>query len=448
MSEQDKQSFDAVQMEKGRAKTMKIQGFFKSGHTPTLFAALMYFDVSFMVWVLLGPLAPFISEQLKLNPAQKGLMLAVPLLGGAFFRVILGVLSDRFGSRKTGLLGLTATLIPLLIGWKFAHALPHFYLMGMLLGIAGASFAVALPLAGAWYPPEHQGLAMGITGAGNSGTLIATLFAPRLAQAFGWNNAFALAAIPVIVVLVLFAALAKDSPSRPKAPAWADYMSVIRESDIGWFCMLYSLTFGGFVGLASFLTVFFNDQFHLSKVRAGDFTTIVVVAGSFLRPVGGFLADKIGGYRLLLILLLGVGICLAGVGWSATLPTVVVLLFFGMGMLGMGNGAVFQLVPQRFPERVGILTGLVGAAGGVGGFFLPSFLGFMKLKTGTYSTGLLLCAVAYFAAQVVLLQLGSRWGETWQADSVRRAGIFCYRRFVRGLAGDNVDVATEEKEAA
>ena len=413
---------------------MKMQGFFKSGHTPTLFAALMYFDVSFMVWVLLGPLAPFISEQLKLNPAQKGLMLAIPLLGGAFFRVILGVLSDRLGSRKTGLFGLAATLIPLLIGWKFAHALPHFYLVGLLLGIAGASFAVALPLAGAWYPPEHQGLAMGITGAGNSGTLIATLFAPRLAQAFGWNNTFALAAIPVLVVLVLFAALAKDSPRRPKARAWADYMSVMKESDVGWFCLLYSLTFGGFVGLASFLTVFFNDQFHLSKVRAGDFTTIVVVAGSFLRPVGGFLADKIGGYRLLLILLAGVGICLAGVGWSASLAAVVVLLFLAMGMLGMGNGAVFQLVPQRFPTRVGILTGIVGAAGGIGGFFLPSFLGAMKFKTGSYSTGLLICAVAYLVGQFILLLLGSRWDETWHEDSIKRAGIFCFRRVVRSLA--------------
>src|SRR6516162_240361 len=310
---------------------MKIRNFLKSGHTPTLLASLMYFDVSFMVWVLLGPLTPFISEQLQLNSAQKGLLTAIPLLGGSLFRPVLGILSDRIGGRKAGLLGLALTLIPLVLGWKFAHTLPHFYLVGLLLGIAGASFAVALPLAGAWYPSEHQGLAMGITGAGNSGTLIATLFAPRLAQAFGWNNTFALAAIPILVVLVLFAILAKDSPHRPKAPAWADYMAVVKESDIGWFCMLYSLTFGGFVGLASFLTVFFNDQFHLSKVRAGDFTTIVVIAGSFLRPVGGFLADKIGGYRLLLILLLGVGICLAGVGWSASLPLVVVLLFLGMG---------------------------------------------------------------------------------------------------------------------
>ena len=253
---------------------MKLQQFFKSGNTSTLFAALLYFDVSFMVWVLLGPLAPFISEQLKLNAVQKGLMLAIPLLGGSIFRVILGVLSDRFGGRKTGLLGLTLTLVPLMIGWRFAHTLPYFYLMGLLLGIAGASFAVALPLAGAWYPPEHQGLAMGITGAGNSGTLIATLFAPRLAQALGWNNTFALAMIPILLVLVLFAIMAKDSPTRPKAPAWKDYMAVIKEPDVGWFCLFYSFTFGGFVGLASFLTVFFHDQFQLSKVHAGDLTTI------------------------------------------------------------------------------------------------------------------------------------------------------------------------------
>jgi len=413
---------------------MKLQQFFKSGNTSTLFAALLYFDVSFMVWVLLGPLAPFISEQLKLNAVQKGLMLAIPLLGGSIFRVILGVLSDRFGGRKTGLLGLTLTLVPLMIGWRFAHTLPYFYLMGLLLGIAGASFAVALPLAGAWYPPEHQGLAMGITGAGNSGTLIATLFAPRLAQALGWNNTFALAMIPILLVLVLFAIMAKDSPTRPKAPAWKDYMAVIKEPDVGWFCLFYSFTFGGFVGLASFLTVFFHDQFQLSKVHAGDLTTIVVVAGSFLRPVGGFLADKIGGYRLLLILLTGVGICLGGVGWFASLPLVVVLLFLGMGMLGMGNGAVFQLVPQRFPQRVGILAGLVGAAGGVGGFFLPSFLGAMKFRTGTYSSGLLLCAGAYVVVQLVLLHLGRRWDATWQEDSVKRAGIFCYRRLVRSLA--------------
>src|SRR5256885_12188039 len=410
---------------------MKKSKFMESGHFPTLIAAFLYFDVSFMVWVLLGPLAPFLSEMLKLTPYQKGLLTAIPLLGGALFRPALGFLGERIGERRTGLLGLALTLLPLILGWRFAHTVAHFYFLGLLLGIAGASFAVALPIAGRWYPPEYQGLVMGIAGAGNSGTLIATLFAPRLAQKFGYANTFALAMLPILLVLFLFALLAKDSPRQGKAPAWRDFASVLRESDTAWFCFFYCFTFGGFVGLASFLTVFFHDQYGLAKVRAGDFTTIVVLAGSFLRPVGGFLADKIGGYRLLLVLLGALSILLCSVATLPTLTTEVILLFFTMGMLGMGNGAVFQLVPQRFPERIGVLTGLVGAAGGFGGFLVPSLLGTIKDRTGQYSWGLYLCAAAFFLAAAALLQLGTQWHLRWHQASIDRAGIFSYQKLFR-----------------
>ncbi len=423
---------------------MNFQQFKKSGHFPTLIAAFLYFDVSFMIWVLLGPLAPFISDRFHLTATQKGLLTAIPLLGGAFFRPILGLLGDRLGGRRAGLLGLALTLIPLFLGWRFAHSAVHFYFIGLLLGIAGASFAVALPLAGRWYPPEYQGLVMGIAGAGNSGTILATLFAPRLAQRFGYANTVALAMFPLLVVILLYAMLAKDSPQRGPRLKWRDYAAVLREADTGWFCFFYSFTFGGFVGLTSFLTVFFHDQYHLSKVRAGDFTTIVVVAGSFLRPVGGRIADRIGGYRLLLMLLAGIGVCLA---FLSALPSVYIalaLLFVAMGMLGMGNGAVFQIVPQRFPERIGILTGLVGAAGGLGGFFLPSILGAVKDRTGQYGVGLLLFAVAFLASSLVLLALGSRWLASWQEASARRAGIFCYRNFFKTLAGTSTNQPPEE----
>jgi NNP family nitrate/nitrite transporter-like MFS transporter len=412
---------------------MKISDFRKAGHTPSLIAAFLYFDVSFMAWVLLGPLGPFIAETYKLSATQKGFLVALPLLAGSFFRPILGVLGDVLGQRRAGILGLTVTLVPLFLGWRFASSLHNFYFIGFLLGIAGASFAVALPLASTWYPPEYQGLAMGIAGAGNSGTLLATLFAPRLAQAFGWPNAFALAMAPVGLVLLLYALMAKDSPKRPPRPAWRDYVAVFREADTGWFCFFYSFTFGGFVGLASFLTLFFHDQYHLSKVRAGDFTTIVVIAGSFLRPVGGWISDRIGGYRLLLALLAGVGCCLAAISSLPTLPVVVPLLFFCMGMLGMGNGAVFQLVPQRFAKQVGIMTGLVGAAGGFGGFLLPSLLGAIKDKTGQYGVGFLLFAVAFLVASAVLLQLGRTWNKNWDEVSANRAGVFCYRDLARSL---------------
>ena len=418
---------------------MERSKFMKSGHFPTLVAAFLYFDVSFMVWVLLGPLAPFLSQQFHLTAYQKGLLTAIPLLGGALFRPVLGVLGERFGERKTGLLGLTLTLVPLIIGWRFAHTPTHFYVLGLLLGIAGASFAVALPIAGRWYPPEYQGLVMGIAGAGNSGTLVATLFAPRIAQKFGWNTTFALAMLPVVIVLCLFALLAKDSPRHTLAPKWKDYAALLREPDAGWFCFFYSFTFGGFVGLASFLTTFFFDQYGLSKVRAGDITTIVVLAGSFLRPIGGWLSDKIGGYRLLMLLLAGVAVCLTGVGRLPALPLEVALLFLTMGMLGMGNGAVFQLVPQRFAERVGVLTGLVGAAGGLGGFFLPFVLGVVKQRTGQYSGGLFLFGSAFFLASLTLLQLGIRWRAKWHEAAIERAGIFSYRELIGGPIRETVE---------
>jgi NNP family nitrate/nitrite transporter-like MFS transporter len=405
--------------------------FLESGHLPTLIGALLYFDVSFMVWVLLGPLAPFIREQFGLTATQQGLLVAVPLLGGSLFRPLLGMAGDRIGGRRTGLIGLALTVIPLAAGGTVASSIEHLYAIGLLLGIAGASFAVALPLASRWYPPEHQGLAMGIAGAGNSGSLIATLAAPRLAQQFGWHATFGLMIAPVAIVLVLFALLARDSPRHRTGQRWQDYAAVLKERDTLWFSCLYGLTFGGFVGFTSFLTTFFNDQYQVSKVSAGDFTTIVVVAGSLLRPVGGWLSDRIGGYRLLLVLLIGVALALAAASTLPPLPAVIALLFLATGCLGMGNGAVFQLVAQRVPDRMGLITGIVGAAGGLGGFFLPSLLGAVKDAAGTYAPGLALVALAFLAGAVALLQLGSVWTARWHTAAVKQSGLFCYRDVVR-----------------
>ena len=405
------------------------RGFLGAGHLPTLVAALLYFDVSFMVWVLIGPLAPFLRDDLGLSATQQGLLVAVPLLGGSICRPLLGALGDRIGGRRAGLVGLTLTLIPLVVTRQFASSAAPLFAAGLLHGVA-----VALPLAGAWYPPQYQGRAMGIAGAGNSGSLVATLAAPRLAERFGWEATFGLMALPVLVVLVLFALMARDSPARRPPQRLRDYADVLRDSDTIWFSCLYGLTFGGFVGFASFLTTFFNEQYAVSRVTAGDLTTIVVVAGSLLRPVGGWLADRIGGYRLLLVLLVAVAGCFGLVATLPPLSAVTAALFAALGLLGMGNGAVFQLVPQRFPTRMGLITGIVGAAGGLGGFFLPSLLGAMKDATGTYASGLMVLACVFLAGAVLLLRLGSTWARRWPAEAARLSGVFCYRGLVKKLS--------------
>ncbi len=388
---------------------MQLRGFLKSGHTPTLFCAFLYFDISFMVWVLLGALANSIVPEFGLTEAERGMMLALPLLGGSLLRLVLGLLTDHIGARRTSILGLVLTLIPLVIGWQWADSFDTLLLVGLMLGVAGASFAAALPLASRWYPPHYQGMAMGIAGAGNSGTALATLCGPILAQSFGWQAVFGLALIPILLTLALFVFLAKDSPAQPAPKPLSAYAAVLGMKDTWWFCLFYSVTFGGFVGLAVFLNSFFFVQYQLDKVTAGYFATACVMAGSFLRPVGGYLADRFGGIRMLTVLYVGAGAMMLGV---ATLPPLVlgtVLLFLGMGMLGMGNGSVFQLVPQRFPKEIGVITGIVGAAGGLGGFFLPNLLGSIKQLSGTFSYAFLIFALASLACAGVLVIVARSW---------------------------------------
>lgn len=367
--------------------TVHLREFRSVGNWRVLLSAFLYFDTSFMVWVLLGVVGTFIAEDLGLSATQKGLIAAIPALAGSGFRLVFGPLSDHIGSRRAGLIGLSLTLVPLVLGWLFVSSLSAVVGIGILLGVAGASFAVALPLVSRWYPPEHQGLALGIAGAGNSGTVLAALFAPRIAMAFGWQAVFVLALVPVLLTLAVFFALAKDSPNHPPAPPLSAYLRVLRRSETLWLCLLYSVTFGGFLGLSSYLGIFFHDQYGVSKVNAGDLTAACVFAGSLFRPIGGVLSDRFGGVKLLMGLLGAVALLASGL---ALLPSLVLALpafVLMMGALGMGNGAVFQIIPQVFQKEIGVMTGLVGAAGGVGGFYLPTVLGMLKGTPGVSGRG-------------------------------------------------------------
>jgi MFS transporter, NNP family, nitrate/nitrite transporter len=393
------------------------KSFWQSGHRPTLITAFLYFDLAFMVWVLLGPLAPIISKEMGLTPAQKGLMVAVPTLAGAVLRLVNGLLVDRIGPKTTGAIGQVIVMVGLFVAWYFGiDSYEGILAVGIILGFAGASFAVALPLASRWYPPEHQGKAMGIAGMGNSGTVLAALFAPGLAKLFGWNAVLGLAVIPLAIVFVIYMIFAKDSPDQPEPKAISAYFDVLKDVDAWWFMLFYGVTFGGFVGLSSSLSIYFTDQFELTPIIAGYFTAACVFAGSLVRPFGGGTADKIGGIKTLSFVYMAAAAILAviSIGGFSLWETFALFLAV-MATLGFGNGAVFQLVPQRFRKEIGIMTGLVGFGGGVGGFYLASSLGFAKQLTGSSSSGFLIFGGLSLVALMGLTSVKKRWRTTWGA---------------------------------
>ena len=404
---------------------MITRDFLKAGHLPTLLAAFFYFDMSFMVWVMLGPLAVQMSADLGLSPAQKGFMVAVPVLAGALLRVVNGVLVDRLKPKRAGIIGQVVVIAGLITAWLAGVDSYHGTLwLGLVLGVAGASFAVALPLASRWYPPQYQGTALGIAGAGNSGTVFAALLAPGLAAWVGWQNVIGLAAIPLAVALVVYLFAAKDAPLTPPPKTWVEYLAVLKISDAWWFMFFYAVTFGGFVGLASSLSIYFNSEYGLNAVSAGYFTAGCVFAGSLVRPIGGALADRIGGIRALSIMYSIAAVVLVMVSFRPESAAAALSLFVvAMFAFGMGNGSVFQLVPQRFRHEIGVMTGLVGMTGGVGGFYLASSLGISKQATGSYQAGLLLFAALAVVALIGLTTIKHRWRTTWGAVGATTARI-------------------------
>ncbi|BBB59556.1 nitrate transporter [Undibacterium sp. KW1] len=404
---------------------MQKTSFWKAGHTPTLLASFFYFDLSFMVWVLLGPLAIQISKDLGLTAAQKGLIVATPLLAGALLRIVMGVLVDHLKPKKAGLIGQIVVLIGLCWAWLGnLHTYEQLLFLGVILGVAGSAFAVALPLASRWYPPEHQGTALGIAGAGNSGTAFAALFAPALAIAFGWQNVFGLALIPLFIALAVYLIFAKDAPGDAPSKSLTEYLAVLKDKDAWWFMFFYSVTFGGFSGLASSLTIYFNTQYGLTPVTAGYFTAACVFAGSLVRPMGGRIADRIGGIKTLSVMytIASAFLFIASIGLQSA-PAAVCVFVVAMLALGTGNGAVFQLVPQRFRKEMGVMTGLVGMAGGIGGFYLAASMGYSRQITGSYQIGLSIFASLAIIALLGLSLVKKRWRTTWGSAAMTTAKI-------------------------
>jgi NNP family nitrate/nitrite transporter-like MFS transporter len=391
----------------------------QTGNTKALILATLAFGASFFAWSMLGPLGPDLQDHLGLSELELAVAVAVPVLMGSIMRVPLGILTDRHGARVvfTGLMAFT--VVPLVLLALLHDSFAGIIVLGFFLGIAGAAFAVGVPFVSRWYPPGRQGVALGIYGVGMGGTVLAGLTAPRIADRFGLGAPFWFGTVLIASVAVVFVLLARDAPSRSASPGGGLLapLRVFRERPRAWApTFYYFLSFGGFVALFAYLPKLLTSVHDLDKpdaaARAAGFALLAVLA----RPLGGWLADRVGAEAVLRVCFLAAAVLaavLAG-AYESMVPLTIGCLSLAV-TFGLGTGAVFKLVAQDFPDRIGAVTGVVGAAGGLGGFFPPLVMAFVKSATGSYVLGFVLLAATALACTAVLR-------FTTQREAVGRVG--------------------------
>lgn len=402
------------QADVSRPAMMNWRAFRQAGHSPTLFASFLYFAFSCGIWVINGAMAPFISESLHLSPTQKGLMLSIPIFAGALMRFPLGVLAQYIGRKNATLVEMTGIAIAMAFGYFKVQTYDDLLAMGVLLGIAGASFGVALSLGSGSFPARYKGLAMGLVGAGNVGTAVAALLAPPLAQHFGWQTVYGWAAIAIAIPMVVMVVFAREPDDLAAHASFREHIACLFEKD-GWaFSLIYAVTFGGFIGLTTFLPSYFYDQFGVSKVQAGQLTMLAAFLGAALRIFGGWLSDLWGGVNTLtgVLAMALVTVLLCSVAGNS-LPATVLLFMACFAALGAGNGALFQLVPLRWPLSTAVAGSMIGEIGALGGGLIPNAMGLSKQYTGTYAWGFAAFGVCAAAMLMLLRVMQIRWTRTW-----------------------------------
>ena len=359
------------------------------------------FALCFAVFGSMSAMMPIISRHMALTPVQKSTAIAIPVLLGSLGRIPLGILTDRFGGRIVFSVVMVLSIIPaFLMGAVSSYGQLLAY--GFLIGIALASFSVGIAFVNGWYPPERQGFALGIYGAGNIGQSLAAYGSPVLAAAIGFKWGFWTFGALLSIWLVIFLFMARNAPSRGPAKSFAEITRPLEDKRSWVLSLYYFLTFGGFVAMAVYLPTLLTEVFKLTPQDAGFRTAGFVVLATALRPVGGVLADKVGGSTILK----WVFPATAAFAVFLACPLMSTFTIGALGMavsIGLGNGAVFKLVPEYFPKSVGGVTGLVGAAGGLGGFFPPLLLGIIKQQTGSFTLGFVLLSVFAMACLMVLL---------------------------------------------
>lgn len=374
-----------------------------SGQQKALLMGTLAFMVSFAIWGLLAGLMPSLKKELNLTASQASLLVAVPVVLGALGRIPAGLLADRFGGKKVMTVLLFLMTVPALI-LGFIHDYNNYLLVAIFLGLGGMTFSVGVTFVSRWYPPAKQGTALGIFGAGNLGHSIAVFGVPVLAASLGQSMAVWIFAALALVYAVAFTAVAEDAEWTQAPKSLSSMLKVFFKEHMCWvLSILYFQTFGGFVALSIYMPMLLKELFGLTAADAGFRTAMFVVLATAARPLGGWLSDEIGSHLVLVA------------SFAGLLPCAIIMTqhdfgYFTVGALGaaflvgLGNGGVFKLVPQYFPKDVGTVTGLVGAAGGMGGFFPPLVLGYCKDHYGTYNPGFY-CLAGFAALCLLILYL-------------------------------------------
>jgi len=364
----------------------------QKGATSALVLGMLAMVVAFAIWASLSPMASTISKLYHLSTTEKSILVAIPVLLGSIMRIPLGIMTDNIGGRKIYTYLLLFLIIPT-VGISFAHSYGTMIFWAFFIGMAGTSFAVAIAYVSKFYAPEKQGLVLGLVGMGNIGTAVANFTIPTLVKGYGIPSTFIILAVAVAVTAIVFLFGTKEMPMPKEKKTMAQALSILQYKQTWTLSVFYFVTFGSFVAFGIYLPTLLQDLFNLTPVDAGLRAAGFVVLATLVRPVGGYLSDKISAGRVLNFVFLGIvvgALILAFMTQSFPLFTVgaLTVAFFA----GLGNGAVFKLVPELFPGQTGAVTGIVGAAGGIGGFFPPILMGIVKDLTGHYLLGFILLA--------------------------------------------------------
>lgn len=372
----------------------EIWHILRSGHWPSLVGAWLHLTVSFMVWLLVGAMSISLAKSLQLSEQEIAWLVSLPLLGGAVLRMVAGWSADWFGARSTAVAILLAELLVLFWGWLGVTGYGDALVFSVCLGVAGASFSVTLPIASRAYPPPAQGFVLGLAASGNIGTVLILFLAPRWAAATDWHQVCGIMAGVVAATLLGFVvAVPPTIPVRELHAVawWHNAAQLIRRRSAYWLCFLYAVTFGGFVGLCSLLPLLLHEVYRVNAIQAGAIAALCGLMGSMIRPIGGYVADRQGGLRTLYYVLPVIaGTVVTVISPSRTMA--VVMMVVATAAMGFGNGVVFQLVAKWFPKDIGLVSGMVGAAGAIGGFLLPILIATLKRFSGSYELGLWLFA--------------------------------------------------------